>query len=537
MLNLNVSGIKNEITIGKSFALTWDHVHFAFANVTEDFEVDILAVEKDFTQFKGYSSLGKIPKVFPSVVGRSQQIYVRTLYFEKESQMSSVHCSLRNVVQLADDNDLDGLEFDWKYPGAPDIPDPHGQWDYNSTYSLDGCNGSNCLRSHVNRKETTNSLSMITKAGIPNSKIVAGLASYGRSFGMKVPSSHGPECKFTGPESASLLEGVPRLTDTFRTRKFRDGWIRTTTSLPTLINPADPAYIILPMVFGWLTIPKTRGIIEVTTWHDDKTVLGTSLRAIDLTEFVTELPNGQLLPSDYDPVEFTRSFDSLGDLEAATGIDDYYIMDDSYNSDFNWYKKAIQASAPGSLKEFLKAHVDEYFDCTRVQMDIITQGAYYKYEWEAKDKDKNRFETDILNSAEISPDWLLYGYDGSHCPHDLTTGLNQCSGSVNDGIHTLEGVFTISNPKDIISDQLPKLKNFHTQLGVISTLSASDAYDGDTNDVADGASTLALMVSQSVTSMKQVAKIGEDFEDDWIKFIAITFVTALLYDSRNRRGC
>lgn len=100
---------------------------------------------------------------------------------------------------------------------------------------------------------------------------------------------------------------------------------------------------------------------------------------------------------------------------------------------------------------------------------------------------------------------------------------------MNDGIPTLEGGFTISNPKDIISDQLPKLKNFHTQLGVISTLSASDAYDGDTSDVADGASTLALMVSQSVTSMKQVAKIGEDFEDDWINFIAITFVTGLLY--------
>lgn len=63
-LNLDVSGIKNEITIGKSFALTWDHVHFAFDNVTEDFDVDILAVKKEFTQFKGYSSPGESPKVF-----------------------------------------------------------------------------------------------------------------------------------------------------------------------------------------------------------------------------------------------------------------------------------------------------------------------------------------------------------------------------------------------------------------------------------------------------------------------------------------
>ncbi|KAJ5185781.1 class V chitinase [Penicillium cf. griseofulvum] len=627
-LNLDVAGIENEIKIGKSFALTWDHIHFAFANVTEDFDVDISTVKKEFDQFRGYSSPGKKPKVLSfggwsfSTDLDSYAIFRKGVTDEQRSLFAT------NVVKFADDNDLDGLDFDWEYPGAPDIPgipkgdvddgdrylqflkevreklpsektlsiaapssywylkgfpikkisdvvdyivymtyDLHGQWDYNSTDSLDGCNGSNCLRSHVNWTETTNSLSMITKAGVPNSKIVAGLASYGRSFGMKDPSCHGPECKFTGPESGAIAGRCTKTPGYIANAEIQE-WLDENDDITTYFDEPSRSTISYSSNGTWVAYnTEDERNDRITTWHDDKTVLGTSLWAIDLTEFVTELPNGQRLPSDYEQIDCTRSFDSLDDLEVATGIDDYCmniyliqaiqgnltasldkyqeIMDDGYDDDFGWYKKAIQESAPESLKKFLKAHVDEYFACTCVPMDITTrapmkgaksktcdcpyapkEGAYYKYEWEAKDKDK--FETDLMKSVGIAPDWLMYGYDGSHCTHDPMTGLNQCSGSVNDGIPTLEGGFTISNPKDIISGQLPKLKNFHNQLGVISTLSTNDAYDGDTSDVVDGASTLALMVSQSVTSMKQVAKIGEDYKDDWIKIIVITFVSAVL---------
>jgi hypothetical protein len=47
--------------------------------------------------------------------------------------------------------------------------------------------------------------------------------------------------------------------------------------------------------------------------------------------------------------------------------------------------------------------------------------------------------------------------------------------TVNRGNPTLGG-YTISSPKDIISDQLPKIKTFQKQLGFIGTLSANDAY-------------------------------------------------------------
>ena len=79
----------------------------------------------------------------------------------------------------------------------------HAEWDYNNAWANPGCPRGNCLRSHVNLTETMNSLSMITKAGVPSSKIIVGVSSYGRSFRMTESSCTGPLCTFSGPESSA----------------------------------------------------------------------------------------------------------------------------------------------------------------------------------------------------------------------------------------------------------------------------------------------------------------------------------------------
>ncbi|KAI0419879.1 class V chitinase Chi100 [Xylaria grammica] len=86
--------------------------------------------------------------------------------------------------------------------------DLHGQWDYQNKYASPGCPSyddglGNCLRSHVNSSETTNALSMITKAGVPSGMIAVGVSSYGRSFKMSTPGCKGPECTYTGPNSGA----------------------------------------------------------------------------------------------------------------------------------------------------------------------------------------------------------------------------------------------------------------------------------------------------------------------------------------------
>ncbi|KAJ5280182.1 class V chitinase [Penicillium angulare] len=630
-LNLEVSAIENEISVGKSFALTWDHIHFAFANVTEDFDVDITNVEHEFTQFTKFSGQGKNPKVLSfggwsfSTNLDSYAIFRKGVTDEQRSLFAS------NVVKFADEHALDGLDFDWEYPGAPDIPgipkgdsddgerylqflkevrekldddktlsiaapssfwylkgfpikkisdvvdyivymtyDIHGQWDWNSTDpdAMEGCDGHACLRSHVNFTETTNSLSMITKAGVPNSKIVAGIASYGRSFGMEDPKCHGPECKFTGPESGAM---AGRCTDTkgYISNAEINEWLEN-SDVNTYFDNSSRSTISYSSDGTWVAYnTESERNDRIMEWYNDKTVLGTSLWAIDLTEFVVGLPNGQRL----EPFEISTcgdSFDSLDDLEAATGIDEFcmntYLMqalngnltaslkkyqdllDDGYDDEFNWYKKAVEESAPNSLKDFLKNHADDYFECSCVPMSSTTrspidgadnstsqcpyapkEGGYQECWWDANDKDG--FEEDVMTSAGISSDWLLYGYDGSHCERDLNNPMSGnfiCSGSANRGNPTLKPGYTITNPKDTISDRLPSIKTLQDNLSFISMLSAENAYEGDTSDVVDGAALLTLMVSQSVTSMKQVAEVGEEYKDNWITEVVVLFVTALL---------
>lgn len=58
-----------------------------------------------------------------------------------------------------------------------------------------GCPAGNCLRSHVNRTETQQAFSMITKAGVPSNKIMVGQALYGRSFEMTEAGCYTEMCK------------------------------------------------------------------------------------------------------------------------------------------------------------------------------------------------------------------------------------------------------------------------------------------------------------------------------------------------------
>lgn len=173
-----------------------------------------------------------------------------------------------NIANFVKEHGLDGVDIDWEYPAAPDIPgiprgdpidgpnylaflkllraalpagkelgiaapasywylkgfpikemsavvdyivymtyDLHGQWDHGNEWSQDGCKTGDCLRSHINMTETLSALAMVTKAGVPASKIIVGTSSYGRSFQMKDPNCRGPNCQFTG--TANISYAVP----------------------------------------------------------------------------------------------------------------------------------------------------------------------------------------------------------------------------------------------------------------------------------------------------------------------------------------
>ncbi|EDN99276.1 hypothetical protein SS1G_02128 [Sclerotinia sclerotiorum 1980 UF-70] len=241
----------------------YTHVHLAFATITTDFEVDVSSIQEAFSDFLSMSGLGF--KRILSFGGWDFSTDVATYQIFRDAMAPANSKKFAaNVAAFVKKYDLDGVDFDWEYPGEPDIPgipagslddgvnyvrffdelaavlpagttqsvtaptsywylapflilelslivdyviymtyDLHGQWDYGSAFSDASCPAGNCLRSGANLTETLESLSMITKAGVASNKVIVGVTSYGRSFQMATPGCYLDSCTYTGPTSGA----------------------------------------------------------------------------------------------------------------------------------------------------------------------------------------------------------------------------------------------------------------------------------------------------------------------------------------------
>ncbi|KAM0469616.1 hypothetical protein ACHAPX_010395 [Trichoderma viride] len=245
----------------------YTHIHFAFANLTADFKVDVSGAKDDFETFKGMTGVKRII----SFGGWDFSASPGTFNILREAVKPENRDAFKNsIVAFVQEHGLDGVDIDWEYPGAPDIPDIpagdaqagvdyykaltviksalgssksvsfaapasywylkafpmsllaktvdyivymtydlHGQWDYGNKWTSPGCPNGSCLRSHVNVTETHDALVMITKAGVPSNKVAVGVASYGRSFKMAQAGCTGEMCIFTGtPRVSNAAKGA-----------------------------------------------------------------------------------------------------------------------------------------------------------------------------------------------------------------------------------------------------------------------------------------------------------------------------------------
>ncbi|KAK3331756.1 killer toxin alpha/beta [Cercophora scortea] len=239
----------------------YNTIHFAFLVINANFEI-VLPTGKftKLTEFHRVISLGG----WSFSTEPATYALFRTAVLPANMEKFATNC-----VAFMKSWGVDGIDFDWEYPSAPDMPeipagtvaegknylaftklirtklsgtgktlsfaapagywylrgfpiaemaaevdyiiymtyDLHGQWDYGSKYSIQGCVAGNCVRSHVNLTETYNSLVMITKAGVPTYKIIIGISSYGRSFKLQTANQFCVfplDCIFTGPASGAL---------------------------------------------------------------------------------------------------------------------------------------------------------------------------------------------------------------------------------------------------------------------------------------------------------------------------------------------
>jgi chitinase len=248
-MNLDAEGVQNMIMQNN-----YTEIHYSFG-IISDYQVDIA----NMTTFNDFLTLTGVKKVV-TFGGWAFSTDNNTIHIFGEAVQQETFVS--SVVSFINQYNLDGIEIDWEYPGATDLygwagstptefPDDgtnylsmlekmraalpsgkslsicapssfwylqnfpikemsnyldyvmmmtydlHGQWDYNINST------GPYLLSHVNQTEIIQSLTMITKAGVPSNKIVMGVGSYARSFQQSNPSCYTPECTFTGPASGA----------------------------------------------------------------------------------------------------------------------------------------------------------------------------------------------------------------------------------------------------------------------------------------------------------------------------------------------
>ncbi|QPH06483.1 hypothetical protein C2857_004988 [Epichloe festucae Fl1] len=338
---------------------SYTHVHFSFAEIDNNFNVVIPERMKD--QWDAFIS-NKTPfKKILAFGGWAFSTEAGTAHVLPQA-VSDANRDLfaRRVVQFAVENKLDGLNFDWEYPGATDINNVPGSeedgpnylkflanvrkrlprdkslsiaapasfWylkafpirniarvvDYivYMTYDFMATKHFKVADNHSNyirpMGQTINALTMITKAGVPSAKIIVGVSSYGRSFRMESPGCTGPDCRYLGTRQESKAK-KGRCTDTagyianaelreiIDENKYIKKWYDSET---------DTDYLVYDDV-EWVAYMNEGTKMGRSVWYELSHFGGTSDWAVDLQYFL-------IRPTDPEP---WGNFDSPIDVEQA----------------------------------------------------------------------------------------------------------------------------------------------------------------------------------------------------------------------------
>lgn len=102
----------------------YTHIHYAFADITAGFTVN---ANRNYNQFLAFSRLTGIKKIV-SFGGWTFSTDPSTLNIFKEGVKAANRETLAtNMANFVIANNLDGIDIDWEYPSAPDIPGvPYG---------------------------------------------------------------------------------------------------------------------------------------------------------------------------------------------------------------------------------------------------------------------------------------------------------------------------------------------------------------------------------------------------------------------------
>ncbi|KAH7128640.1 hypothetical protein B0J11DRAFT_431313 [Dendryphion nanum] len=627
-LNMDVS----EVTTAEK-SLT--HVHFAFVGITADFKVNVAANVKE--QFDKFNS-GKFPfKKIISFGGWAESTEPGTFQRYKDAvKPENRNTFANNVLSFLNANDLHGVDFDWEYPGATDIPgvpsggemeaqnylrfltvmkgllgndgkrslsialpasfwylkpfpvdkmagvvdyfiymtyDLHGQWDYGNKFANPGCDSGNCLRSHINKTETHNALSMITKAGVPARQLFVGVSSYGRSFRMADKSCTGEQCKFTGSFGKSdaepgqctgtggyianaELNEIARYAeegvDGFSAKKWYEEKIDTDimtygtqgkgmTDWVAYMTPETKARR-TDWIRGLNMGGTTDWAVDLSGWYkgsdkDDKGA-GWDVDAGDILECNSnDWPKTlESLESGINSVPVHCRAEALlrvlvGAYDAA--IQEYNTVKKDYDDKFGWYADWVKDAINDRLDVFLgliNGDGLKYMDCKWETRKVKGEGpcTEARAPWDGgpnggprvvtfKMRDEEGFYKELLEKTGIKKNWVTWRDDAINdpcvCPPPMTCpncGTNYYMRKNFPRRINDGSKIDVDNPKKIIDEAIPNMAEL-TSIALATYLeSRLGTLDADGADVVQSLAMPLFMLQDASVSIKEIKEIGEE---------------------------
>ncbi|KAH7028766.1 uncharacterized protein B0I36DRAFT_349766 [Microdochium trichocladiopsis] len=629
--NKNRPCLRMDVTQIDLSAIT--HIHFAFAGISSpDFKVTLdKDVQEQFDKFKNMDSKG-VKKILSFGGWSFSTDYDTAPIFGTSVSAANRQTFATNVVQFLKDNNLDGLDFDWEYPGATDIPgsvpgsptdganylaflqavksklpvgktvsialpasywylrgfpvnkmativnyfvymtyDLHGQWDAGSKWSNPGCPTGSCLRSHVNRTETINALSMVTKAGARTNQIMLGVSSYGRSFRMKDPNCTGVDCLFTGSNTAS--EAHPG--SCTRTRGYiSDAEIANiiaadeTGRVTTWLDQRSASNI-MTWDGNWVAYMDKDQKLAQTRWAEALKLGGTTDWAIDLQTWheavAGDTSGGENIYGKV--VECTATFNSLDALElsASAGsvppsclpiylletltteldhiIATYEDTNNNYEGKFAHYADYVASLVDPKLNVWMdnfnydetekKGLGNKYFNCKYksalasgweyegpcpVPSRAMQQGGQGDPEHDPESwtitytlRDEQGYKKALSDDLGISPDWIVWGSRDRGVPHVCerpTLCTDQYHQYLNGNFPRKAQQITVTDPKTIWDSAMANIGGLRDQFAA-AILSVSLGLYDPKHDPMEAAIALAVPVQMLAQARQSMEQVKE----------------------------
>ncbi|KAJ5274037.1 killer toxin alpha/beta [Penicillium angulare] len=413
---------------------TYTHIHWGFAGISDDFNVTINDTYGQWDGFKNIYGSKKILSFGGWGFSTSTSTYDK---LREAMDPKNVDTFVENVYTFIDANGLDGVDFDWEYPGEQDIPGipkgltsdganylaflknmklnfpfdktvsiaaPASYWylknfpieemsktlDYivYMTYDLHG--------NQVNLTETNYALAMITKAGVDSTKIMVGVPSYGRSFGMADKDCTGPNCHYTGNRLHSTAEeGRCTKTAGIIAQAEIEEMINLNESTKAWYDEGSNSNIIV-WNDTWAAYMSSDTMASRQGYYKSFNFGGTIDWAIDLIEFSGDDGNPETDwtgPDVPDLSDCTASYDTLDELEdAADSIPEHCqtqymlntlstvlsdamsnytdLMNDGYDKKFKIYADSVSSNAGASVHDYVYKNGNKYFTC-KVDEDLM----------------------------------------------------------------------------------------------------------------------------------------------------------------------